>query len=319
MDERQQQIREGAGLDESRLNTDFIELLRKWSSPVLLIAAVLAFGYWGWQKLQESRLNRLNTAFSELTGAAASASPSPDSLRSIAAEFGDVRAVGVLANIEAADVYLRAVRLGVRVGSQPEADETGQTAYKAEDLLTEEDRTRYLTEAATLYKAVIAETENKPGMSAVLTINGLYGLAAVAESRDDLAEARSCYEKVIARAEKAGLPAHATIARERVEGLDGLKATPRIYHQAELPKEPEPVLPVIDEGAEDAPETDPGADPAAEPGDQPAEGDADAPAPEEPTDDAPGDGEPAEGDQPQSPPQDPPQDPAPEPAPDEPK
>ena len=37
MDERQTQIRQGAGLEESRINTEFLDFLNKWSSPVLIV------------------------------------------------------------------------------------------------------------------------------------------------------------------------------------------------------------------------------------------------------------------------------------------
>ena len=273
MDERQTQIREGAGLEESRLNVEFIELLRKWSSPVLLVAAVVAFGFFGYQKLQESRLNRLNAAFEQLEGAGGE-NASPDSLRSIAAEYGDIRAVGPLAKLTAADVYLRAVRLGLKVGAQPEPDPAGQALrYKPEDLLTDADRAVYLDEAAALYSEVVAEPKDKPGMMVLHPIGGLYGLAAVAETRGDAAQARTYYEQVAGAAEAGRLPRHAEIARARVAALDAPAELPSLYNAADLPKPPPPPEPTpvpLDEA--------------------PAEGEApaDAPAPAAPGEEAPG-------------------------------
>ena len=45
LDRRTRQITEGAGLEESRLNQDFVEFLKKWSTPLLLVivAAVAAY------------------------------------------------------------------------------------------------------------------------------------------------------------------------------------------------------------------------------------------------------------------------------------
>jgi hypothetical protein len=42
MDERQTQIRERAGLEEARYNQDFIEFLRRFGTPILMVAAVIA-------------------------------------------------------------------------------------------------------------------------------------------------------------------------------------------------------------------------------------------------------------------------------------
>jgi hypothetical protein len=283
MDQRQTQIREGAGLEESRLNVEFIELLRKWSSPVLLVAAVVAFGFFGYQKLQESRLKRLNTAFEQLE-AAGGENPSPESLRGVAAEYGDVRAVGALARLTAADVYLRAVRLGLKIGAQPEPDAGGQAKYKAEDLLTEADRGVYLDEAAVLYSQVVEETKAKPGMTVLHTLGGLYGLAAVAESKGDVAQAKSFYEQVVSAAEKAGFEHHVAIARSRIVALDVPQESPKLYDAADLPKPPAPPAPPVDVNAPadatDIPEAQP-VDPAPDAG-EPGQGEVPGAPAEEP-------------------------------------
>lgn len=299
MDQRQTQIREGAGLEESRLNVEFIDLLRKWSSPVLMVAAVLAFGYWGWQKYQEVKLNKLNTAFSQLEAASAGNDPSPDSLKGVATEYGTVRAVGTLARLQAADVYLRAVRLGVKVGAQPEADANGLPQIKADDLLTDEDRVRYLGDAEALYQQVVTDTQAKPGMNALHTIDACYGLAAIAESRGDMAQAKAQYEKVIAAAQKAGLEAQAVVAKSRIDGLEALKTIPKVYNAAELPKPPAPPAPPV---------------PVAPEGEAPAPGDGQAPAPESGDAPPPDDGQPTPKPETPAEPQ-----PGPEPTPDQPK
>ncbi len=41
MDERQEQVQVGAGLQESRLNTDLINWLNKWGSHILSVVALI--------------------------------------------------------------------------------------------------------------------------------------------------------------------------------------------------------------------------------------------------------------------------------------
>jgi hypothetical protein len=316
MDQRQTQIREGAGLEESRLNVEFIDLLRKWSSPVLMVAAVAALGYWGWQKLQESRLNKLNTAFSQFEAAGSASDPSPDSLRAVAEEYGDVRAVGTMSRLEAADVYLRAVRLGIRLGAQAEADENGRAKFKPDDVLGEADRTQYLSDAELLYKRVVADSTGKPVMMVLHRLSGLYGLAAVSESRSDMAQARAYYEQVVAEAQKTGLDGQVAVAKSRMDGLEALKTLPRVYNTADLPKPPAPPEPPADQ----SPAPGDVGDGTPDGGDAPPEAPSGEPSGEQPPP-APGD-EPAPSDGGQDPQPEPspePKPPEPEPKPDEPK
>jgi hypothetical protein len=114
-DRRLAEIREGAGLQEARLNVEFIEFLRKWSTPLLLVLAALAVGYFLWNKQKEARAARVDEAYSQLNQSRETASPSPDALRRIAEDYKNVVGVHLLAKLTAADEYLP-VRLGGRVG-----------------------------------------------------------------------------------------------------------------------------------------------------------------------------------------------------------
>ena len=98
MDQRHEQIREGAGLEESRINTEFVDLIKKWSSPVLFVAAAISLGYLGLMKLEDRRVARVDEAFAELELQRNSASPSPDSLLRVAGDYSDIRAVAPLAS-----------------------------------------------------------------------------------------------------------------------------------------------------------------------------------------------------------------------------
>src|SRR5690606_41971572 len=108
MDERQTKIKEGAGLEESRLNTEFIDFLQRWGTPALLVVAVIALGYFGYQRLQMARTEKVNQAFVELEAALSTDNPNPRALEDIAATYSSTRAVPHIASLTAADGYLRA-------------------------------------------------------------------------------------------------------------------------------------------------------------------------------------------------------------------
>lgn len=279
MEERHTQIREGAGLEESRLNVEFIDWLRKWSTPILVVLAAASLGYAGWHHLKKREVAEVNRAFRELEAAGAVQNPSPESLKRVAEEFEGVRGVAELARLRAADAYLAAVRRGLKPGAQTAPD---GTVSNADDLLTPEDRERYLSEAAALYERVANASAGDPARL-LYELEALYGLAAVAESRGDLDGAKGFYERVIGVAERSDYPAHVQIARARIEGLDDLRNLPRLYARAELPARPAPAPPAGDAGADaqapagEAPAAGEGG--GAEPS---PEGDAGAPA--EPSD-----------------------------------
>ncbi len=77
MEERQTQIREQAGLTESRLSEDFIEVLRKYSSPALLILALVAGGFWAYRKYEQMHRDSQNLAYRDLELAGAAPTPAP--------------------------------------------------------------------------------------------------------------------------------------------------------------------------------------------------------------------------------------------------
>lgn len=239
MDDRQRQIRESAGLEEGRLNQDFIDWLRKWSTPILVVVAIGAVAYWGYERWERSKVAEVNQAFQEFEQAGSSENPSPESLMRVAEEFDGVRSVAPMARLQAADAYLQAVRVGVKPGSALNPD---GTLAAPEDALTPEDRTRYLDEAAGLYQRVADSTGSNPA-KALLTLEATYGLAAVAESREAYDEAQRHYERIIELADRAQFPTHAQIARDRIAALPSLAQLPTLYALSDLPPLPQPVQP----------------------------------------------------------------------------
>ncbi|GJQ30983.1 MAG: hypothetical protein HBSAPP03_28670 [Phycisphaerae bacterium] len=283
MDERQTQIRERAGLEESRLNVEFIDWLRKWGSPLLLVAALAAGAVWAKEKYGKTTRDKADGAFLAFEQARGTGqNVSPDSLVAVANEYGGTRAVGELARLEAADAYLDGVRRGLKVGA---VMKTGPEAKPGElenpdDVLTAQDRADYLARAGELYQAVLTASDGKPERM-LLALNALYGLAAVAEGRGEFDAARAWYEKIAARTEGTTFDAHAKVAKKRIAGLDGLKALAPLPSFDQVPKLPEPAPAAIPAtpiepapGEPVAPTPAPPSEPTDTPPPTPAPGDA---------------------------------------------
>lgn len=228
MEERHTQIREGAGLEESKLNVEFIEWLRRWSSPILVVTAAIVLAFVLYGRWQASRQQRVDQAFRELE--LARTAGNPQALLVVAETFEAQGAVGLLARLAAADAYLRAARMGLRPGVPVPAS----GPVPPDDLLSQAERDDILAQAATLYEDVLRRSESQPGR-VLHALGAAYGLAAVAECRGDLNGARSAYERAARLAERAGFAHEAALARRRLEQLDGLDDPPRLYSRADLP------------------------------------------------------------------------------------
>lgn len=231
------ELKEGAGLDESRLNTEFIELLQKWSSPVLFGVAGIVIAYWGYGQLQKRQNDQLNEAYQQYTEIASSANPSPTSLRIVAKEYGDKRFIGLQARLREADVYLDSVRTGLVPGAQPVG--FGQDTPE-EDLLTDEDRATYLDDSERLYQQVMDEAGATPGQQ-VHALGAAFGMAAVAEERGDAEQARAAYERVKEMAERVGFSEFVSAADTRLESMDLALSRPTLPSIGDLPR-PEPEI-----------------------------------------------------------------------------
>jgi hypothetical protein len=253
MDERNNEIREGAGLDESRVNQEFIDMLSKWSTPALFVIAAVVLGYWGWGQLQKRANAKVNEAFDEVAGSVdyTVINPSPNTLNAIRAQHGGVAGVVPMTSLREADVYLEAAVKGVAPGSELALDEeNNQTGtYSAEDLLGAEERTDMLDKAEALYRAVATSAEGGDGW-AIHRLSAQFGLAAVAESRGDSAAAKVAYEDAKSTAEVAGFSLWIQIADERIASVDQMVIPVSLVSREALPKDPEPE---VQEATEDAP------------------------------------------------------------------
>ncbi|MFG0298837.1 MAG: hypothetical protein ACF8K1_04460 [Phycisphaerales bacterium JB047] len=231
MDDRQTKIREGAGLEDSRVNQEFLDFLNKWSSPVLIVLAVAALVWAGLQKLEQMRNTKIDQAFSELEAATLGTTPSPTSLNAIAEDYAGVRSVPELAKLTAVDIYLRAFTTGVEPGAQ--VDQATST-YKPEDVLSEEKLNQRLDLAEATANEVLASSENEPG-KAMFAMQALTRLAVIQECRDDFDAAKGYYERLKALSEKEQYPSIGVFADSRIANLDSLQSVDALPSRDQVP------------------------------------------------------------------------------------
>ncbi len=233
MDKRQTKIVEGAGLDEGRVNQEFIDFLNKWSSPVLFGLALIAGGWWYWNYRAEQKIAYRDSALVQLENASLSGNPNPVTLVALADEFGNIPGLAPRALLAAADVRLSAASRGVFPGATVEQDGT----VGEDDLLTDEDRLDEFAKADKLYKQAWDLTTADSDM-AIHAVGAASGMAAVAESLGDVEAARTAYERVIEIAQREGFAQHEAIATSRYETLEErLSTAPKLFEKDALPEE----------------------------------------------------------------------------------
>lgn len=234
MDERQGQLKERAGLEESRINEEFRDFLVKWGPRLLIVVALVALAFSGRRYLTQKADERTDEAFYQLALATSSEATSPDTLLSLAQQYDDIGAVAHVARLTAAEAYLSAVRRGVVIGASP--DPTGE--YPAEELLDDELRGSYLQQSRQAFKQVA----DSSGAAAVHTVRAHMGLAAVAEAMGEFDTARTHYQRAATIDRDAGFGAMAQIADVRLASLDVLSENVVLPASASLPQ-PEPIAP----------------------------------------------------------------------------
>ncbi len=234
LDDRQQGIREGAGLEESRLNTEFIDWLKRWGSTLLLVFAVVAAGYALYQRYKMREADKRDQAFVALEASIrASGIPSPASLKALADEYPSVPGVRYIALLKAADAHLATARIGVKVGSTPDKD----GIYAPADLLAEAERTAELDQAQATYSSVLSMTEKDPGL-AIHALGAAYGLAAVAECKGQADQAKAHYDRAAAIADAAGIKQAGDLARQWASDQASLASAPKLLAKSQLVKLP---------------------------------------------------------------------------------
>lgn len=241
MDERQAQIRERAGLEESNLNQDFIDFLRKYGFLLLLLAAIAGGGTsvkrW-WDQYQQKKVD---AAFADFEAARAGGNASPEVLANVADDHAGVRAVSILARLESADAYLRGVRKGLKAGAQLDAE---GKVENPDDLMSDADRDTYLTKAAAMYQRVIDDAGKDTGQT-LIKVGAYFGLASVAECRREFDKARTYYEQVQKHVDGTTFSAQGAVARARIAALPVMADMPKLVARADLPDIPAQETPEV--------------------------------------------------------------------------
>lgn len=229
MDQRQTKIVEGAGLEESRLNTDFIDWLRKWGSPIMFAVAVIAGAYaaysW-WQRAQDKAFDEAH-----LQWQAAAASGSPDNLLRVARENSKRGAVPILATLDAADIYLAAGLRGIAPGGNAETPT---------DKLSDEDTRKQFDLARGLYSDALALIGSEP-KNAIHRFNAQFGLAAALASMGDTADADRVYSEIATSASNSGFPGFAAQAKKQSEWLARAASLPQLASRDAIKPSARPV------------------------------------------------------------------------------
>lgn len=233
LEKRQQNIQVGAGLEESRYSQDFIELLKNWGGPAVMILALGVLGYQGLKWYNLKRENAVSAAFKEFEGAKLAGNPS--ALIRVAEDHAGQRAVPHLARLEAARLLLESAIMGVDSGAEfvPATSDTPAKLKNESDRLNAERRTQKLKQAEDLYQTVLKQTADEPGQE-VHSIFAAYGLASVAETRGEWDQAKLFYDRVIDLSKRAKFETHEKLAKERLASLDQYRTRAKPITQAQL-------------------------------------------------------------------------------------
>lgn len=249
MDDRQSGIKEGAGLEDSRVNQEFIDFLNKWSSPVIMTLAVAALIWAGLQYLERQRIAKIDQAFSELASATQGGNPSPASLKTLAAEYKGIRAVPELALLTTTELYLNAFVVGFEPGAQ--INQATGLPENESDILDDNQRQVYLEQAGQLAQQVLDIAAGVEGKE-LIAMQAMSRLATVEEGKRNFDGAVSMYQRLEALANESFYPSIAAFAVQRVANIDVLKEITPLSSDDDLVELPgDDVLSLTDEQLQD--------------------------------------------------------------------
>lgn len=231
MDDRQRKVEAGAGLQESRLNQDFIDLVKKHGTNVLLVLLVVMLAYVGWQKYTQWQEDRTDQAFADLDNAART----PNVLLSVANQWDGRGSVWEIATLRAARAYLDSARTRTEPGMDP-------AAVAESELLSDERVVGILNEAITHFQAVLDRTRGNKLIFAqdarwgIATANlSLASLAGSEEERTRHLNAAQAIIQELVEVAEGTEPNRLAAGQRRLELIEILREQPiRIYETAQL-------------------------------------------------------------------------------------
>lgn len=235
MDDRQRQITEGAGLQESRLNQDFIDWLQRWGTPILLVVCLIAVAYTANTWWKRTKATRYDEAYVQLN--AAMTAGSPDGLLRVAREHAGQGAVAAMATLAAADAFLRTSVTGVVPGGDP---------AKEDDVLNDDEIRANLQRARDLYNDALRAVGSDRS-KVLLALQARMGIASAQIGLGDVDAAKRTLGELAASARQAGHEAFATMAEERAALLDRVNLSAQLPTQDDVRPSMRPAPMVIDD------------------------------------------------------------------------
>lgn len=234
MDDRQRQIQVGAGLQESRLNTELIGFLQKYGSPLLTAVLVIVLAYVGYSRYHQWQADKDDKAFEQYIAARVGygndgvLTGNPDNLLQVAQETDGRRSVWALATLDAADIALASARRGLLPGA-------ATAAPKPEEMLSAEQVREMLKKAESGYQSVLDRVGSNTDMTPLM-IRARWGAIATAISLGEFDRAEAALNELIQEAERLSLADQASIAKLRLADLPKFKSPPVFVAAAELPE-----------------------------------------------------------------------------------
>jgi hypothetical protein len=218
----------GVGLQESRLNTDLIDFLRKYGPYALYVTLIIVGIYAATNWFQQREAQAMDNAFMALNRALET--NSPDELLRVASEHAGRGSVAELANLRAALIIAEAARLGVT----PETPMNLRANPPAENRLTDEQAAAQFARAEELYRAVLQRTRGS-GDRYLVAQQARWNLATALAAQGKFEEAKQMITEYGETARRGRWEAHASVADQRLALLTEAASFGTLPRDAELP------------------------------------------------------------------------------------
>ncbi len=210
-DDRRREVEVGAGLQESRLNEEFIDGLKKHGPKVIYALAAVVLVVYGVTFFERHQANQKDEAFAELDQNTALGNTSPDTLLGLADKTEGKASVALLARLNAATLLMDSARAQVKTGVAP-------SAATPQDMLTDAQVQEQYRKAAKELDTVIAVTKNTN--KHLILQAARWSLATAKMSLGETDSAKQVMNEYVAFADAHGLPDQVTSGKRRLDTID---------------------------------------------------------------------------------------------------